>query len=237
MFWTDATTGWSRIDITLDGRSIGSLTSYLDSSPFGCSTSDDARVVATLSPGTYSYRAEDVGGEVSWSGDNVTIDSGSCLKYQLSCGDDRRCGPDRPPASDGRGGTYYDGQTPAPQGFSDRLNVTGAGDVGTLNSMELCVWDYATIDGDLINLWFAGEQLTYSSGDTTIELFAEETCWTRTVSTQYYYEVRVRALNEGSISPNTGAIRASIGSSRSSTEEWNVPLHTGGTTSLVVTGR
>ena len=93
VFWTDATTGWSRIDITLDGRSIGSLTSYLDSSPFGCSTSDEASVVATLSRGTYSYRAEDVGGEVSWSGDNVTIDSGGCLKYQLWCGDDRRCGP------------------------------------------------------------------------------------------------------------------------------------------------
>ena len=104
------------------------------------------------------------------------------------------------------------------------------------DSVELCVWDYATIDGDEINLWFANEQLMYSNGNTTIRLRASRVCWTRPVTTGYYYEIRMRALNEGSLPPNTGAIRATIGSSVAE-DQWKVPQRTGGTTSLIVSTR
>ena len=141
-----------------------------------------------------------------------------------------------PPSSDGRGGRLYSGSSPQPSGFTSRLVVTGSGGVGVRDSVELCVWDYATIDGDEINLWFANEPLFSPVGDRTIRLQASRVCWTLPVTAGYYYEIRMRALNEGSIPPNTGAIQARIGFSTAE-DQWEVPQRTGGTTSLIVSTR
>ena len=90
VFWTDATHGWSEIDITLGGSGIGSLTRYLDELPATCSPRMGSRVVASMFPGTYPYKAVTNTG-ISWDG-TVTIEAGICLRLQLGCGADRRCG-------------------------------------------------------------------------------------------------------------------------------------------------
>ena len=103
VFWTDATRGYSRIDIKLTPGNFapaspknnpdGSLTRYLNGPPVNCDVSNAAMVVAELDPGVWSYRA-DRDGDTRWAGD-ITIRASQCLKVRLGCGPDRDCGPGR----------------------------------------------------------------------------------------------------------------------------------------------
>ena len=101
VFWTDASRGWSRIDVEVGGVRRGSLTTYLDSSPEDCSSQARGRVVVTLPPGKYQYRAvSDTGTE--WT-DTIEVTTGRCLRYRLSCpnGDCSGGGTGPPPNSNG----------------------------------------------------------------------------------------------------------------------------------------
>ena len=104
--------------------------------------------------------------------------------------------------------------------------------MGDDSDVEVCVWDYARIDGDVINLWVAGRALRVD-GDPDIQLVGSQYCWSLTLTTGYYYAIRIRALNEGSISPNTGAIEVNAGYG-SQQQRWEVPLLTNGEASLVI---
>ena len=158
VFWTNATEGWTQIDVWLNGASIGSLTEYRDSTPSECTVSGNDRVVATRAPGNYSYRAQTQDGEVYWEG-QVMLTAGGCVRYLLHCGDDRMCGPDVPEtASDGgRLGTRdtvpevpYEGGT-----INDAIGVvtlaTG-GKVGDPVRIEVGVRDHACEDGDRVSV-------------------------------------------------------------------------------------
>ena len=90
VFWTDARSGWSRIDISAGLSShIGSLTRSLDSPP-NCDVDDAARVVYTNSPGDYTYQARSGAGHLMWNGTVRVVDRG-CRSVRLGCGSDRTC--------------------------------------------------------------------------------------------------------------------------------------------------
>lgn len=139
--------------------------------------------------------------------------------------------PDPAHAPSGDGGFRFKGEVPVATGM-DHLGVTGRGSVGTINDVSVCVWDNATEDGDLINIWVADYTLT-AYGSDVIELFHEEVCWSFDMQTGYYYPIRILALNTGSIGPNTGAVSVTIGQS-SDTQVWDVPLNTNAEASIVI---
>ena len=138
-----------------------------------------------------------------------------------------------PPMFDSKGGALYRGSVPASTGFTDDIYVRGSGGVGDVSRTRICVWDYATIDGDEITLQVGNTRLLTADGDDVIELLGDKRCWNIDLTTGYYYEVRIRALNEGDISPNTGAIEVDAGHG-SVSQQWEVPLLTDGQASLVV---
>lgn len=75
--------------------------------------------------------------------------------------------------------------------------------------------------------------MTYSNGESTITLKGTPECWTRTLTTGYYYPIELYAINEGRISPNTGAISVSTDYS-SPQQSWNVNLGQSGQASVVI---
>ena len=78
VFWTDKSSGWSSIDVTVSGASVGSITGYATSAP-ACGTSK--AVTVTRAPGTYAYTAKSNTG-VTWSG-NITVTANQCNTKQL----------------------------------------------------------------------------------------------------------------------------------------------------------
>nr|WP_293838911.1 PKD domain-containing protein [uncultured Arsenicibacter sp.] len=76
VFWTDKSSGWSSIDVTVSGASVGQITSYFTSAP-ACGKS----VTVTRTPGTYAYTAQSNTG-VKWSG-NITITANQCQTLRL----------------------------------------------------------------------------------------------------------------------------------------------------------
>ena len=94
-FWTNASRGWSSINIWLGGTSIGRLTRYLNEAPSNCAANGGAVVVIKRRPGNYSYRAESDRGS-RWNG-QVTVSPGGCRTLMLSCGSDRLCEGAPPP--------------------------------------------------------------------------------------------------------------------------------------------
>jgi hypothetical protein len=78
--WTRRST-WdtSTINVSIDGSSIGSLTTYYTSTP---NCGDSGTVTTTLAVGSYSLSASD-GPNQSWGPSSITITSGGCLMYEL----------------------------------------------------------------------------------------------------------------------------------------------------------
>ena len=88
VFWTDATRGWNRIDVSVSGSHKGSLTRFLNSQPTSCRTRE-SQVVFTAKAGSYRYSASsDQGAE--WNG-TITVRANTCTPVHLSCGSDRTC--------------------------------------------------------------------------------------------------------------------------------------------------
>ncbi|RIV25293.1 PKD domain-containing protein [Fibrisoma montanum] len=76
VFWTDKSSGWSSIDVAIDGSAAGKITSYFTLAP-ACGNS----VTVTRPPGTYAYTAQSNTG-VKWSG-NITITASQCKSLRL----------------------------------------------------------------------------------------------------------------------------------------------------------
>ena len=92
LFWTDATRGWKRIDISLDGSPIGSLTAYWDEPPpADCTMPSAGRIIAERPPGTYTVEAQSDTG-VIWEPIEVILQAGECHRVRFLCGEDRDCG-------------------------------------------------------------------------------------------------------------------------------------------------
>lgn len=79
VFWTDKSSGWSSIDVTVDGSAAGSITGYSTTAP-ACGASKMATV--TRSPSTYGYTAQSNTG-VKWSG-NITVTANQCGTFRLN---------------------------------------------------------------------------------------------------------------------------------------------------------
>jgi len=78
VFWTDKSSGWSSIDVTLNGTAVGSITGYSTSAP-ACGTSK--AVTVTGNPGTYSFSAKSNTG-ATWNS-NITITANQCRTQKL----------------------------------------------------------------------------------------------------------------------------------------------------------
>lgn len=100
--WTSANSGWSSINVTINGRFAGTLTRYYEpGEPFSCVAVPGVRVVGVVSPGVVSFSARSDRG-VAWDGSRTLV-AGQCFALELTC-TNRNCGPvvsappPRPPA-------------------------------------------------------------------------------------------------------------------------------------------
>ena len=92
LFWTNASRGWKRIDIIIDGSPVGSLTKYWDEPPpADCTMPSAGRVIAERPPGTYLVEIHFDTGRM-WAPQPFTLEAGQCRRVQIDCGEDRDCG-------------------------------------------------------------------------------------------------------------------------------------------------
>ena len=77
VFWSDFQ--GAPINVYMDGSFKGTITAISQTTP-ECGSSGN--VTVTLSPGTYSYYAED--GTYEWSGRTFTVKSGQCASELLT---------------------------------------------------------------------------------------------------------------------------------------------------------
>jgi hypothetical protein len=83
-FSATASRGWSSITVTVDGRTIGTLSSFVTPTSSSVCTASTGRAVATVDGGTaHSYSATSNSG-AAWSG-TVTVNPGYCLETYLNC--------------------------------------------------------------------------------------------------------------------------------------------------------
>lgn len=139
------------------------------------------------------------------------------------------------PLFDGRNGTLYQGTLP-PTNHIDNLFIQGAGTVGYDSQVQICVWDDGTYDGDIIALSVAGIDLVdrFDSPHIALGDFDSQRCWNLQLTTGYYYRVSIRAVNNGSISPNTGAIEVSTTGYVPDVTFWELSANTTAEASLVI---
>ncbi|GAB4044253.1 PKD domain-containing protein [Spirosoma litoris] len=76
VFWTDKSSGWGSIDVTVGGTFVGTILRYYTSAP---SCGSDLTIART--PGTYAYSAKSNTG-ITWSG-NITITANGCVSQKL----------------------------------------------------------------------------------------------------------------------------------------------------------
>lgn len=89
--WTSANQGWNSIAVTINGRSAGTLTRYLEpDSPPSCSPSDASRITMEVPPGTVVVSARSDRG-ATWNYSSTAV-VGQCSTFQLTC-TNRNCGP------------------------------------------------------------------------------------------------------------------------------------------------
>lgn len=123
-FSSDANRGWSSIEVTVDGRSIGTITAYLDpGTPASCNAGS-ARVVNTVtSAAAHTWSARSNTG-AAWSG-IATVGANGCFETTLQCSN-RDCSPPPSPTT----------QLP---GLQCRTNTTGTTTVATTNRSSYTV--------------------------------------------------------------------------------------------------
>lgn len=78
-FWTAQTSGWSYIDISVEGTNVGRISKSYSSAP-ACGA--NGCVTINKTPGTYVFTAQSDKGD-KWS-DQVSISANSCSKKQLT---------------------------------------------------------------------------------------------------------------------------------------------------------
>ena len=138
------------------------------------------------------------------------------------------------PTGDSNGGTPISDGVPAPTSTGGEglpnFHITIPSEEG---DAEICVWDHARIDGDLVQVRFKGVNLL-DEGSTDILLERNEKCWTSRVTRGYFYPIELTAVNEGALPPNTGAIRVEGLSGSGGDFWWEHNQGTGSTASVVV---
>jgi hypothetical protein len=83
-FSTTASKGWSTIDVSVDGRYIGTISQYFPTQgTASCATVSGARIVAPVTPGSHTYSARSNLG-ATWSG-SATLSNGGCHEVILTC--------------------------------------------------------------------------------------------------------------------------------------------------------
>jgi hypothetical protein len=86
---TSATQGWSSIDVSVNGRPIGTLRRFLEPDvPTSCVELADTRVVTSIGAGPIAYTARSDRG-ASWSG-TADVKPNGCAEVRLVC-DNRNC--------------------------------------------------------------------------------------------------------------------------------------------------
>ena len=89
--WTSASSGWSSISVTVNGRAVGALTRFFEPGiASACTALEGARVVAVVAPGVVTFDARSNLG-ATWSGSRTLV-SGECRGVELTC-TNRNCGP------------------------------------------------------------------------------------------------------------------------------------------------
>lgn len=78
-FWTGQTTGWSTIDVSVDGSYAGTINGVYHTTTPACGT--NGTVTVTKAPGTYSFSAKSNTG-TTWNG-TVTISANGCSTLKL----------------------------------------------------------------------------------------------------------------------------------------------------------
>lgn len=92
---TTANVGWSSIDVSVNGQSVGTLRKFFEpGGTLSCEAIADARLVAVVQPGNATFSAKSDRGTV-WSGTRE-LSANGCLEVQLTC-TDRNCSPAAPP--------------------------------------------------------------------------------------------------------------------------------------------
>lgn len=105
-----ATAGWSSIEVTVNGKVVGTLTRYLE--PDGtheCEPLAGARVVTTVEAGNVAWSATSDTGK-TWS-NTQQVSAGGCWETQLTC-TNRNCSPapsPQPPPPSSAPGFYVRG--------------------------------------------------------------------------------------------------------------------------------
>lgn len=89
VFYTDAITGWSEIDILVEGQLEGTLTRYLSIDADCDGGSTPGKVVVIRPEGFRTYElvfdsGERRPGSIRWA-------PGICKQFLISCGEDRNC--------------------------------------------------------------------------------------------------------------------------------------------------
>lgn len=80
--WSSASLAISYINVSVDGSSIGQITSYYTSGSATCgAATDTATITTTLNAGTHALTAYDAVGSI-WS-NSITITDGSCILQEL----------------------------------------------------------------------------------------------------------------------------------------------------------
>ncbi len=109
--FTSANQGWASIVVTVNGRSVGTLTRYLEpGTASSCNAIDGARVVAAVAAGTVTFSGRSDRG-ATWSGSR-NLSNGQCSSVELTCSN-RNCSAPAPtptptPTPPPTGG-FYDG--------------------------------------------------------------------------------------------------------------------------------
>ena len=96
-FSSTATRGWSTITVSVDGRTIGTVTAVVSNTTASC-TPSNGRVVVAVAPGTHTFSASS-NTLATWSG-TVDVAAGACNETQLTCRNDD-CSPDVSPPPSG----------------------------------------------------------------------------------------------------------------------------------------
>jgi hypothetical protein len=204
MVWTSAAVP-GPINVTLGGIPAGVITNYYSSGAPGCSAQGTVSVV--LPAGNHRVQAASPAG-ITWDG-TASVTEGQCNKFELR----------------------YSGNTQpnVPTTIGGRPVET----LGTITvrrpNVVMCVWDHATIDGDIITLYVNGTVLFAS-----YTLTGSKRCANVTLNALGYSYVALFAHNEGSIPPNTAALSINDGVSGDQTYELRASLSTNGAYNILV---
>lgn len=175
-FWTSLPNGYNSISIFIKGNLAGSLTHYYTNGTPNCNDSGPGTVGFTGEPGTYLYRATSDTG-FTWEG-SFTITKGECQLLELQ-----------------------GASNSLPSQYDNQGTIT----VRSRN-IQIAVFDYSKIDGDVLSLVFNGQTIV-----SNLEITASKRIYTLSNLPLGSNWIGVLAVNEGSDPPCTPRIEINDG--------------------------